>query len=120
VGPWKETVLHSFQGTDGSNPESTLTFDQAGNLYGCAAPRDGDFVSGGVVFELSRGSKGWIEHVLHTFGKGYDGSGPSGTLILDSAGNIYGATVNGGTDGSGTVFELSPGLDGGVELVGVR
>jgi len=115
AGPWKETVLHSFQGTDGSNPESTLTFDRAGNLYGCAAPRDGNFVSGGVVFELSRASKGWIEHVLHTFGKGYDRSGPSGTLILDPEGNIYGATVNGGTDGSGTVFELSPGLDGGVK-----
>jgi uncharacterized repeat protein (TIGR03803 family) len=120
TGPWMETVLLMFQGTDGSNPESTLTFDSDGNLYGCAAPRNGNYVSDGVVFELSRGVKGWTEHVLHRFGKGYDGSAPSGTLVLDSEGNIYGATNNGGTDGSGTVFELSPGLDGGVELVGGR
>jgi uncharacterized repeat protein (TIGR03803 family) len=112
--PWKETVLLMFQGTDGSNPDS------AGNLYGCAAPRDGNFLSRGVVFELSPGSRGWIEHVLHRFGTGYDGSGPGGTLILDAEGNIYGATVFGGTDGSGTVFKLSPALDGRVELIGGR
>jgi uncharacterized repeat protein (TIGR03803 family) len=114
TGPWKETVLHAFRGTDGSNPESALTFDSAGNIYGCAAPRDGNYVGAGLVFELSRGSKGWTEHVLHAFGKRHDGSGPSGPLVLDSEGNIYGAAINGGADGSGTVFELSPGLlDGG-------
>jgi uncharacterized repeat protein (TIGR03803 family) len=118
--PWKETVLLMFQGTDGSNPESTLTSDSAGNLHGCAAPRVGNFLSGGVVFELSPGSRGWIEHVLHRFGTGYDGSGPGGTLILDAEGNIYGATVFGGTDGSGTIYKLSPELDGGVELIGGR
>jgi uncharacterized repeat protein (TIGR03803 family) len=109
TGPWKETVLHAFQGADGSNPESTLTLDSAGNLYGCAAPSN--YLGGGVVFELSRGSKGWTEKVLHTFGKGFDGGAPSGPLVLDSAGNIYGATIVGGANGNGTVFELSPGSD---------
>jgi hypothetical protein len=89
-----------------------LTLDAAGNLYG-AAPFDGnDYFASGVVFQLSPGSKGWTEHVLHQFGKGFDGSGPTGALILDSAGNVYGPTDVGGTGGVGTIFELSPASDG--------
>jgi uncharacterized repeat protein (TIGR03803 family) len=118
TGVWKETVLLAFRGTDGSNPDGALTFDSGGNLYG-AARYNGinfSFVSG-VVFQLSPGSKGWTEHVLHRFGKGFDGSGPNGGLIFDSAGNIYGTTSGGGTDvfptdTGGTVFELFAGLGG--------
>jgi uncharacterized repeat protein (TIGR03803 family) len=116
-GGWKETVLLAFRGTDGSNPKGVLTLDAAGNLYG-AAPYNGPFFSfpGGTVFELSPGSKGWTEHVLHRFGKGFDGAGPNGALIFDSAGNIYGTTYSGGadivpSDLGGTVFELSPRAD---------
>lgn len=108
---WTETVLFAFHTTDGSNPQSTLTFDAEGNLYGSAAPQNGTF-SDGVVFKLSPGSKGWTERVLHQFGTGLDGTGPVGPLIFDSAGNIYGTTYAGGTDGSGIVFELSPRSDG--------
>ena len=50
--------------------------------------------------------------MLHQFGKGFDGSGPTGALILDSAGNVYGPTDVGGTGGVGTIFELSPASDG--------
>jgi uncharacterized repeat protein (TIGR03803 family) len=111
-GHWKETVLHAFKGTDGSNPESALTLDAAGNLYG-TAPFDGnDYFASGVVFQLSPSSKGWTEHVLHRFGNGLDGSGPNGALIFDSAGDIYGTTDAGGTGGGGTIFELSPSSDG--------
>jgi uncharacterized repeat protein (TIGR03803 family) len=108
---WTETVLYAFQNTDGSNPQSPLTFDAAGNLYGTAAPENGT-LSDGVVFELSPGSKRWTERVLHHFGKGFDGTGPIGPLIFDSTGNIYGTTNAGGTGDSGTVFELSAGSDG--------
>jgi len=116
AGVWKETVLLAFTGDHGTNPNGALTFDALGNLYG-AAPYNGTnfgFLSGSV-FELSPSSKGWTEHVLHNYGTGLDGSGPNGALILDSAGNIFGTTVQGGTAGvagtaaSGTVFELSPG-----------
>ena len=49
---------------------------------------------------------------MHHFGKGFDGSRPDGPLILDSGGNIYGATQYGGRDGGGAVFELSASSDG--------
>ncbi len=46
--------------------------------------------------------------VLYNFTGGADGSEPSGPLIADPAGNLYGTTVIGG-NGGGVVFELSPG-----------
>lgn len=44
--------------------------------------------------------------MLYTFKGRDDGSGPSAGVILDSAGNLYGTTVNGGKDSAGVVFKL--------------
>jgi len=52
--------------------------------------------------------------ILHAFVSGSvdDGFVPSGQLVFDSKGNLYGTTHSGGTYGDGTVFELSPGAGG--------
>jgi hypothetical protein len=115
-GKWGEKILHSFNdSTDGSNPQAGLVFGKAGNLYGTAM---GGPYQTGTVFEFRRGSKGrWTLQVLHAFGKNpLDGSNPQSALISDTAGDLYGTTVSGGTDGScsstgetcGTVFEVIP------------
>lgn len=47
--------------------------------------------------------------LLHSFCKQdscADGGGPTGTLLMDSAHNLYGTTANGGAHGGGTAFEL--------------
>jgi len=66
----------------------------------------------GVVFKLTPGSTGrWTETVLHSFdgrNPNQDGSTPYGGLILDSLGNLYGATYSGGQYQQGTVFEIMP------------
>jgi len=117
-----ETVLYNFTGgSDGANPGSRLTFDVAGTLYGTTllggVPTIDNNLGNGVVFELSpNGSGGWNETVLHAFDGGLnvgpDGANPSGSVIFDSAGNLYGVTMYGGTDFNycsyGTIFELSP------------
>ena len=54
----------------------------------------------------------WNEKVLHNF-NGSDGSASRSGLIFDAAGNLYGTTYTGGTYNYGTVFELSPMVDGG-------
>lgn len=119
-GLWKETVLYNFTGgIDGTYPDAGLAFDAAGNLYGSTF-HGGDLsaCSGqgcGIAFELSPTSNGeWKETVLHSFTGGADGSTP-GPLTVDTAGNIYGTTTEGGATGCGfhrtgcgVVFELSP------------
>ena len=52
------------------------------------------------------------EQVLWSFGRPHDGSSPSGGLVADSAGNLYGVTIVGGSAKVGTVYQLSP-LSGG-------
>jgi uncharacterized repeat protein (TIGR03803 family) len=106
---WKEKVLHRFRAErDGSNPETALAIDGDGNLYG-ATPNDREQFGGGSVFRLSRSSDGiWTMEVLHHFKPGSErGFCPAGPLIFDAGGNVYGVASCGGTDGSGTVFQLS-------------
>jgi uncharacterized repeat protein (TIGR03803 family) len=118
-GTWKEKLLHSFQTTDGANPYAGVVFDAAGNLYGTTANGGkGDCAFGGcgTVFELTPKAGGrWTEKVLHYFGTDRtDGLTPSGGLIFDSGGDLYGTTTSGGgTHGGGTVFELVPTGSGG-------
>ena len=52
------------------------------------------------------------EKVLYSFTEGTDGAYPIAPLIFDASGNLYGTTLNGGANGDGTVFELSP-VNGG-------
>ena len=111
-GGWTESVLHEFAGgSDGELPTGNLIFDGAGNLYGTAS---GGSHNEGTVFELSPSSAGWTEQVLYSFGGiGNEGELPTAGLVIDAAGNLYGATILGGTGSNGTVFELSPVIGGG-------
>jgi uncharacterized repeat protein (TIGR03803 family) len=111
-GAWRETTLLNFSYQEGSNgqaPQSGVIIDQAGNLYGTTV-EGGEGV--GVVYELSPTPNGWVETVLHSFAAGNDGDSPYGGVIMDQAGNLYGATYTGGTGHGGVVYELSPGNAG--------
>jgi len=55
--------------------------------------------------------------VIYAFAGGGDGEYLDTDLVMDSAGNLYGSTVQGGTHGSGTVFELSPSGSGWTHTV---
>jgi uncharacterized repeat protein (TIGR03803 family) len=122
-GNWSEKVLHAFPSSnaDGSLPYGGLLIDSSGNLYGMTST--GGAYGNGAVFEMMPGAGGqWSEKVLHSFRKnGIDGQDPFlASLILDHAGNLYGTTSAGGafencsdgSDGCGTVFELTPGSNG--------
>jgi len=106
---WTQTTLYSFTGgSDGSNPQAALMMDAKGNLYGTTY--SGGASGNGVVFELAHHKhKGtWTYRNLWSFTGGNDGGVPVGSLTMDSAGNLYGSTTQGGTGVVGTVFELSP------------
>ncbi len=112
-GIWAETVLYIFPSTksnQGTDPDAPVIFDGAGNLYGTAF--SGGQHRSGVVFKLSPGSSGWTYSVLHVFGTPGDGANPSGGLVFDASGNLYGTTRYGGSSNVGIAFELSPTLQG--------
>jgi uncharacterized repeat protein (TIGR03803 family) len=118
---WTETLLYIFCSysncTDGKTP-SGLIMDEAGNLYGAAGAGKNGY---GVIYKLTPGANGWSETVLYDFCSQtdcVDGSGPSGNIIIDAAGNLYGTTVGGGGgNNGGVVFRLTPGNMGWTETV---
>jgi len=110
-GKWTETVIFSFNLTNGSEPYGELIMDAAGNLYGTA--QFGGTNGHGVAFKLTPGTGGkWTQSVIHNFGSGSDGSSPLGALVFDTAGNLYGTTNSGSTNSLGAVYELIPGSGG--------
>lgn len=114
-GAWTENILHNFitNDNDGTFPDSRLSIDAAGNLYGTTFSGGGP-LNAGTVFELMPDAAGhWTEKVVHNFNEmSGDGLGPSNSLVFDASGNLYGATLVGGSHGRGTVFELSPSASG--------
>jgi uncharacterized repeat protein (TIGR03803 family) len=169
------TVIHNFTGgQDGADPQTGLTMDGAGNLYGTSdraggagygtvfklASKGSSWVfsplysftggndaypsgvilgsngtlfgttfgppPGGSVFNLRPSPRActtalcpWTETVLYAFTGGNQGSNPSGEVVFDQSGNIYGATSYGGSGcsfpGCGVVYELMPSGGGWTE-----
>ena len=125
-----EIVLHSFTvGNDGGYPSSGLVADASGNLYGTT------YIGGashlGTVFEVTPAG---AESVLYGFcgqANCVDGAYPVASLVVDAQGNLYGTTLEGGSQSFGTVFRLTQkgaetvlysftgGSDGGLPVAGL-
>src|SRR6185312_11773306 len=99
------TTLVSFNGADGSAPESSLIADANGNLFGTAS--EGGANGDGTVFEIKKTAGGYASTptTLVSF-DGADGETPFGSLIADTNGNLFGTTAFGGANGDGAVFEI--------------
>jgi uncharacterized repeat protein (TIGR03803 family) len=103
-GAWTHTVLYSFVGGVG-NPPVGVAIGPGGVLYGVAA--DGSALNG-VVFSLTPGASFWQYSSIYTFSGGSDGGRPSAALVLGGGGVLYGTTGNGGANGGGVAFSLTP------------
>jgi hypothetical protein len=126
-GEWTETLLHSFGGgNDGFWSGAGVAVDTTGNLYG-TTEFGGIYTSYcesgcGIVFELSPPATqggAWAYAIIHEF-NGDDGASPLDPLILDKADNLYGTTSlgqGGGLAPDGSVFELSPLVQGWSETI---
>src|SRR6266404_3878370 len=104
------TVLVSFNGTNGADPEAGLIADANGNLFGTTA--SGGANGGGTVFEIAKIAGGYASTptVLVSFCSQTScagGAEPVAGLIADANGNLFGTTEFGGANGGGTVFEIA-------------
>lgn len=117
-GNWTQNIVFSFtdSATQGCYPESVVFDAATGNLYGVTP--EGGANNAGAVFELTPVlGGGWNFNLIHSFGFGTDGTYPVAALTLDSSGNLYGTTYNGGSYSDGTVFRLTNGSGGWSESV---
>ena len=107
-GMWKERVLYSFDGgSDGNGSIANVNFDTDGNMYGTTSEggSDGD----GVIFRLAPGRKNsWTESIAHNFAGPPDGAYAYNGMVGDGANNFFGATVHGGADDEGAIYQFTP------------
>ena len=97
------TILHNFAGgADGASPYAGLIQANDGYLYGTTT--QGGANGKGTVFQMA--SNGTII-TLHSFSGGLDGSTSWAKLIQAGDGNLYGTTTQGGSQGAGTVFQIT-------------
>ena len=106
---WRERVFYSFgsSATDGVVPNAELLPANPG-FYGVT--REGGAHGFGTVFLVTpqAGGTNWSETILYSFAGTGDAGFPSGGLVADQAGNLYGVTLLGGTNNLGAVYQLSP------------
>jgi uncharacterized repeat protein (TIGR03803 family) len=108
--------LYDFNGTDGSSPNGGLVEDSNGDLFGTTTnggigstgPNTGNPTGFGTVFELpyDATTQSYGRYSVLAYFNELDGAFPVGNLLLDTSGNLFGTTSEGGPLGSGTVFEL--------------
>jgi uncharacterized repeat protein (TIGR03803 family) len=100
-----ETILHNFNCSngDGCVPQSGVTLDKKGNLYGTT--QVGGAYTYGTLYEITAAG---TYKILYNFMGGADGFYPLNPPVLDKKGNLYGTTENGGSGGYGTVYEFNP------------
>jgi uncharacterized repeat protein (TIGR03803 family) len=111
-GAWTFNVLWaSAGGSDPNNVRPGVIFDASGNLY--ATSYIGGAHGCGAAFKLTKGSGGtWSESNLVDFDCATGGADAVAGMTFDKAGNLYGATTNGGAFGHGLIFQLTPNSDG--------
>jgi len=125
-GGWAERVLYSFCSDgppackDGVGPYAGVVLDGSGDLYGSTEQGGGNTcgeTTCGTIFELTPTRSGhWKHTVLYSFPDAGSGSFPTGGVVIDKVGNLYGATVAGGiggcSGGCGVAYKLAPEANG--------
>lgn len=112
-GPtWTFAAVHDFCAEDrhckdGAGPMGSVLIDGSGNLYG-TTQGGGGYPGNGTIYRVL--PDGTFQ-VLHDFCRQpgcADGADPTGDLVMDSKGRLYGTTFGGGNDNSGVIYEFTP------------
>lgn len=100
---WTETVLHTFDYTDGCYADSAVAMGKKNTLYGTTYLGGGNGY--GTIYKVTT-SGNFVD--LYDFTGGADGGNPLAGVIFDKSGNVYSTTNAGGASGNGTLFKLTP------------
>src|SRR5579863_9890759 len=116
-GVWvAQTAFYFLEGGDGTNPDSTLTMDSKGNMYGTTyggGATENCSQGCGTVYKMTLGSNNtYTQSVIYSLqAASKDGQTPwyGAGVTLDTKGNLYGTTRYGGSSSNaGIVYELKP------------
>lgn len=101
------TTVHNFGNgsTAGSAPQGALVQTPDGTLYGTTA--DGGVDDKGVIYSIS--PQGKVSYPYAFRPSAFGSVDPAGALLLARDGNLYGLAKQGGSEGRGTVYKMSPG-----------
>jgi uncharacterized repeat protein (TIGR03803 family) len=99
----KQTILHTFEGADGSKPAG-LVKDTSGNLWGGTV--DGGDFGCGTVFKLNLATTTLT--TVYNFTCDQNNTFFVLDLVRDKAGNLYGTTAPLYGYGSPTIFKITP------------
>jgi len=106
---WQEKTLYSFPTQESGyayGPVGGLIFDRSGNLYGTTVTNSFGEGPSGTVYELTPSNGNWtITHVAGLIEQ-RDGEGPVASLVMDAAGNLYGAYTPSALYEPGAVFKV--------------
>ncbi len=98
------TIVHSFTNNgDGYTPAGSLIQGADGKLYGTV--NNGGAGGRGEVFKVNTNGTGFATVYAFT-GSTTDGGSPNGGVVQDSSGSLYGATLNYGANGNGTIYKV--------------
>src|ERR1700675_2560578 len=100
------TTLVSFDGSDGAEPLSSLIEGADGNFYGTTY--GGGTNGEGTVFKITPTGSLATLYSFCSQASCADGELPYAGLVQGSDGNFYGTTLEGGANGGGTVFKITP------------
>ena len=106
---WKEKIIHNFAGgSDGAYPFGNIIVGKNGYFYG-TTQYGGPTYNAGTVYSLFTARGVWVHKSVYAFQGGGGGIYPLAGVVMDSAGNLYGTTYQGGASNYGTAYELKAG-----------
>ncbi|MCB9252119.1 MAG: hypothetical protein H6605_06600 [Flavobacteriales bacterium] len=102
----EKKILYQFlnTGDKGHSPKTKLIQSEDGKIWGLTIK--GGYYDDGTIFSFDTGSNqiNWE----YEFKGGNDGSAPIGNLVFDESGILYGTTLQGGLNRTGTLFCYNP------------
>jgi uncharacterized repeat protein (TIGR03803 family) len=104
-GGWTFDAIYSVPGWGISGSFRNILLSN-GKIY-ATTHCDGSY-DAGTVYELTRSGSTWNATSLYVFTGGTDGLYSFSSLVFDSDGNLWGTTKQGGANGEGVIFKVTP------------